>query len=601
MRDVLGSAAVTDENSPSLDDAALAAAETSRLAPDAPKREARPEDDLPPAPPPPAAPSARALITGFVLAIVLCGVNSYLTLSFGVIEEGPTIAALFFFAFFFMSQTKIVPAEMAIVATMGSAGGSLGFISNFFAARAMIGDAYTFWQMAGFSVVTSLVGMAFVIPLRQLLVLRENLPWPGSKATASVIHALVSKGDPKQPYYLLASVLIAITYVILNDEDGFGLVPSASEIPLFGLAAFGLAIAWSPFAIGGAYLMGLRTCVGFLAGAIVLLIMAPHTPTPAAPHRYFWPGIGFLVASGLMQMAVNWRVILASLKSLVAVRGSGDEDDDPIMPGRHYAIFTLVALVIAAVFASVFMGLSVIVVVMLIIFGGVIQNIIATRAAAQTAFNPARVMGVLLEGITALAGAPSAAANLTGAGFVAGSGAQAGNLTGDMAYGRWLRVPSRWQFWAQLTTVVPCSLMSAWVFSSLIATQPMTLEGEGLPAPVAKMWAATALIFEGTTEMPPFAWESLGIGAAAGAIYMLIEHNERIKPWIPCSIGLGIGLVLPIAYDLAFFAGGIVLWVILGRFAKVRPITLTTIAVGCIVAEGLGGVLKPVLALAGIL
>ena len=303
----------------------------------------------------------------------------------------------------------------------------------------------------------------------------------------------------------------------------------------------------------------------------------------------------------LTQMAVNWRVIVTALKSLVSVRGSGEDDDDPIMPGRHYAIFTLVALVIAAVFASVFMGLSVIVVVMLIIFGGVIQNIIATRAAAQTAFNPARVMGVLLEGITALAGAPSAAANLTGAGFVAGSGAQAGNLTGDMAYGRWLRVPSRWQFWAQLTTVVPCSLMSAWVFSSLIATQPLTLEGEGLPAPVAKMWAATALIFEGTTEMPPFAWESLGIGAAAGAIYMLIEYNERIKPWIPCSIGLGIGLVLPIAYDLAFFAGGIVLWVIIGHLIEVRPITLTTIAVGCIVAEGLGGVLKPVLALAGVL
>ena len=137
--------------------------------------EARPEDDLPPAPPPPARPSVRAVVTGFGLAVVLCGVNSYLTLSFGVIEEGPTIAALFFFAFFFLSKTKIVPAEMALVATMGSAGGSLGFISNFFAARAMTGEPYTFWQMAGFAVVTSLVGMAFVVPLRQLLILREDL------------------------------------------------------------------------------------------------------------------------------------------------------------------------------------------------------------------------------------------------------------------------------------------------------------------------------------------------------------------------------------------------------------------------------------------
>lgn len=541
------------------------------------------------------------MITGFALAVVLCGVNSYLTLSFGVIEEGPTIAALFFFAFFFLSKTKIVPAEMALVATMGSAGGSLGFISNFFAARAMTGEPYTFWQMAGFAIVTSLVGMAFVVPLRQLLVLRENLPWPSSKATASVIHALVSKGDPKQPYYLLITVLLAMAYVVLNDEDGFGLVPSGSAIPLFGLAAYGLSIAWSPFAVGGAYLMGLRTCVGFLAGAAVLLVMAPYTPAPDAPHRYVWPGIGFLVASGLVQMAVNWRVITASMKSLVAVRTSEVVDDDPIMSGRAFFVFTVVALAAATTFSLLYMEISVPVVVLLIVVGGFIQNVIATRAAAQTAFNPARVMGVLLEGVTAMAGARSAAQNLTGAGFVAGSGAQAGNLTGDMAYGRWLKVPSRWQFWAQLGTVVPCALVSAWVFEALISTQPMTLEGAGLPAPVAKMWAATALIFEGRTDMPPFALEALLLGGLAGSLYVLLEQKPAIKRRIPCSIGLGIGLVLPIAYDLAFFVGGVLLYVVLGRWAKVRSITLTTIAVGCIVAEGLGGVLKPALVMAGLM
>jgi uncharacterized oligopeptide transporter (OPT) family protein len=230
-----------------------------------------------------------------------------------------------------------------------------------------------------------------------------------------------------------------------------------------------------------------------------------------------------------------------------------------------------------------------------------VQNVIATRAAAQTAFNPARVMGVLLQGITALAGGSSAGANLAGAGFVAGSGAQAGNLTGDLVYGRWLRVPSRWQWWAQLTTIVPCSLVSAWVFQSLQASSPMTLEGEGLPAPVAKMWAATALVFEGTSEMPPFAWEALGIGAAAGCLYVLLEQKEEIKRWLPCSIGLGIGLVLPISFDLAFFVGGVLLFVVGERLLKIRSVTLTTVAVGCIVAEGLGGVLKPLLAIAGVI
>lgn len=544
----------------------------------------------------------RALIAGFCLSLLLCGVNSYLTLSFGVIEEGPTIAALFFFAFFFLSSTKINTSEMAVVATMGSAGGSLGFITNFYAAEAMAAVPYSFWQMAGFSVVTSLVGLVFVIPLRQLLILRENLPWPGSKAVESVIRALVEKGDPKQPMILLVTCVTMIAYVVLNDEDGYGIVPSGSEVAVFGLAAYGAAIAWSPFAIGGAYLMGFRTCVGFLFGATALLVLAPHLPEPGAPHHYVWPGIGFLVAAGLTQMALQGKTIVASMRSLFSRGGGAADDDDPIMPARWFGIFTGIALVIAALFSWFGLGLSFVITVMLIVVGGFLQNVIATRAAAQTAFNPARVMGILLQGVTALAGGTGAAQNLAGAGFVAGSGAQAGVLTGDLAYGRWLRVPSRWQFWTQIVTVVPCSLVSAWVFEQILAQQGghMSIEGAGLAAPVAKMWAASALIFSGQAEMPPFAYEAMAIGGAIGCVYVLIEQNPKIEKWLPSSTGIGLGLVLPIAYGWSFFLGGALFLIAEKRF-KVREVSLTTFAVGCIVAEGIGGVLKPLLAVLGLM
>lgn len=540
----------------------------------------------------------RSTVAGFVLAVLLCGINSYLTLSFGVIEEGPTIAALFFFAFFFLSKTAITSTELAMVATMGSAGGSLGFISNFFAAKAMTGTAYTFWEMAGFAIVTSAVGLVFVIPLRDLLILKEKLPWPGSKAVFSVINALTAGGDKRQPYYLVITALVAMAYVVANDDGGFGIVPEGAALPL--LAAVGGAISFSPFAIGGSYLMGLRTCVGFLAGGVVLMIMAPHTPEPSAPHRYIWPGMGFLLASGLTALALNWRVVGEALKSLLAL-GRSTGDDDPIFKGRGYAIFASVAIVGTLIYGLTVMGLNLIILLVLIVVGGLVQNIIATRAQAQTAFNPARVMGVLLQGATAAVGGSSAAINLTGAGFVAGSGAQAGVLTGDLVYGRWLKVPSRHQFWAQLSTVVPCALVAAWVFGKIAANNPMTLQGEGLPAPVAKMWATTALIFDGSAQMPPFALNAMLIAAAAGVVYVLIESRDRIRGYLPDSIGLGLGLVLPVSYDIAFFVGGVVLWIVLGRWLKVRDITLTTIAVGCIVAEGIGGVLKPVLTLAGII
>ena len=550
----------------------------------------------------------RSLVSGLFLAVFLCGINSYLTLSFGVIEEGPTIAALFFFAFFFLSRSKITTTEMVVVATMGSAGGSLGFISNFFAAKVMTTQVpYTFWEMTGFGVVTSLVGMVFVIPLRELLVVKEDLPWPGAKATHGVITALVEDGDPRQPWYLLGFGLAALFYVVFNTDGGFGWFPDGTTLAVFGLGAYGAAVAWSPFAIGGAYLMGFRTCVGFLVGGIVLLAMAPYLPAPSAPHRYVWPGIGFLVASGLTLMAVNWRVMADAMRSIVGLGGSAksksevEVDTDPVLSGRAFIGLAGVAFVSASLFLYFAFEINLLLIAMLIAVGGFIQNIIATRAAAQTAFNPARVMGILLQGMSAMFGGARVDINLAGAGMVAGSGAQAGNLTGDMAYGRWFGVPSRWQFWTQFATLVPCTLVSAWVFERINASSELLLEGGQLPAPVAKMWAASALVFDGTQPMPDFAVEAMLIAGAVSVIYVLLEEMTPIGRWLPSSLGIGLGMVLPVAYDFSFFLGGVVLWVICQRLIGIRELTLTTVAVACIVAEGLGGVLKPVLRLTGLL
>jgi uncharacterized oligopeptide transporter (OPT) family protein len=533
--------------------------------------------------------TARSLLAGLVLSIVLCAMNSYLTLSFGVIEEGPTIAALFFFAVFFLSRAKITTTEMVIVATMGSAGGSLGFISNFFAAKVMTGAPYSVLDMVLFGTVTSLIGLVTVIPLRQILVLRENLPWPGSKAVESVIRALVEHGDPRQPLILLGTFLVAATYVVLND-DGFKLVPSETVLP--GLAAVGGAIAWSPFAIGGSYLMGMRTCVGFLAGAVALMVMAPYTPTPEAPHTYYWPGLGFLVASGLTVMAINWRTITGAFRSILALGGK-TEDPDPMLSSRALAAFAGGSFVLTVAVLGWRFAVPIVMSVVLILVAGLVQNIIATRAAAQTAFNPARVMGILLQGVTSALGGSQVATNLTGAGFVAGSGAQAGILTGDLVYGQAFKVPSRWQFWTQTLTVLPCTVVSAYAFLVINRDKPLVLEGPGHPAPVAKMWAKSAQIFEGgLSALPPGALTWLLVGAAIGVVYTLLEYIPRLRPWMPEAIGLGLGLVLSPANGISFFIGGFLLWVVLGRWMKWSETTLTTIAVGSIVAEGVGGVVQ---------
>lgn len=531
----------------------------------------------------------RSVVAGMIFALVLCAMNSYLTLSFGVIEEGPTIAALFFFAIFMFSRAKITTTEMVIVATMGSAGGSLGFISNFYAAKAMLGEPYSVAQMAGFGIASSVVGLAMVVPLRQVLILRENLPWPGSKAVQSVITALVEHGDPKQARILVATLFLAMAYVVVNDDGPLALVPAA--VTLGPLVAYGGAVALAPFALGGSYLMGFRVAMGFLVGAAALMVMAPYTDAPQAPNRYYWPGLGFLVASGMTALAINWRVLRDGFASILAV-GKKTDDDDPILSGRNFALLFLGGLAVASIVLTIMFDVPFYLIFVLVLVAGLVQNFIATRAAAQTAFNPARVMGILLQGVTAALGGRSAEINLTGAGFVAGSGAQAGNLTGDMAYGRWLRVPSSAQFWAQSLTIIPCSIVAAWAFHLILETRPDVLE---TGSPIGKMWAASARVFEGQEPLAAGATSALVIGAIAGVLYTLLEASPKLERWLPHSIGIGLGMVLAPALGLAFFVGGFLSWIVGSRWLKMSDVTLTTIAVACIVAEGLGGVLQAIL------
>ncbi|MBI5023348.1 MAG: OPT/YSL family transporter, partial [Candidatus Magasanikbacteria bacterium] len=89
----------------------------------------------------------KSVISGFILAVIMCAANSYLTLKAGVIEEGPIIAALIFTGIFFALKQKVTTTEAMIAATMGSAGGSFGFVTNIFAAFQMVGITLTTGQM----------------------------------------------------------------------------------------------------------------------------------------------------------------------------------------------------------------------------------------------------------------------------------------------------------------------------------------------------------------------------------------------------------------------------------------------------------------------
>lgn len=534
----------------------------------------------------------KSVISGAVMAVVMCAANSFLTLKAGVIEEGPIISALIFTGIFFGLRRKVTATEAVIVATMGSAGGSFGFIANLFAAYKMVGITLTTSQMILFSLSTGAFSILMAIPFYYLFVVREPLPWVVGGACANVIDVTVQTKDTKQGKIILFFTVLFFGILLLQGKQW---MPPATDF--FTIGAVGIGLAWSPFFIGAGGLLGVKNGIGFLVGAACLTLIAPYTGSPEAPHRFFWPGVAFLIASGLTTLFMKWRTIVSALKSLKHV--GKVEGDEAIISGKTFLV--LCAVVGIAILVIMWQSFSVALHLGLLylILGAFFLNLIATRAAGETTFNPARAMGVVMQGVGALAGGVNKLVNLTGAGMIAGGTSQTSILCQDLFTGRQLKVRPKLQVVLQASVLPVIALVSVGIFSFLNNTMNISLDNDALPAPVAKAWAGFANLLEGG-GLPDHTFQLMLIFGIAGVVLSVFEGIARIKRYMPiATTGIGIGLILPIPYSLDFFVGA-VLFLVLARKAKMSEATVNSIAAAGILGEAAGGLLNGVLVSAGI-
>jgi len=154
-----------------------------------------------------------------------------------------------------------------------------------------------------------------------------------------------------------------------------------------------------------------------------------------------------------------------------------------------------------------------------------------------------------------------------------------------MVYGRDYEVPSRWQFWTQAVALLACVIVLALALHLIHSNTPVTFNSKALNAPAAKMRAFIGLFFNPSSKqvLPLLAVESMWIGGAVGVVWVILESKDKIGRFLPSFIGLELGLVPYPTIKFSFFAGGFLMWVVLGRFFKVSKTTINTVAVACII------------------
>ncbi|MFC1656165.1 OPT/YSL family transporter [Patescibacteria group bacterium] len=569
------------------------------------------------------APFRRTLsgtIIGFIMAHVLCVVNMYVTLKIGVMEEGFVSAALMYCMImmpWFMilwligkitgnirdeGKKRFTSENLVMVGTIGSAGGSFAFMGNFFAAYEFIGQPLTIWQMAGFSFLGSVLGLAVTPFFRELFLVKHKLPWPMSQAAIEFIKTITDSGEEAMKRVKLMAVFMGLTVAFIVLHTLFPKIVIGAYV-YKPMAALGVGIALSPLLLGAGLLIGLRTGMGFLAGAVIMLVFTQYIPLYPVkpPHVYMWPGIGFLIAIGITDVVMKRKILWEAAQVSFGWKekektGEQQEDQAESQKVSKFAIGALILVI--TIFAHIWFGVAWYAMLITIALGVTILNLICNLGAGTTGFNPVRVAGVILVVIAAgIMGGPAPAISLAAAILAGASIGASALLLQDQVIGHEFKVTPKTQMIAQGVTFLSVSILSAYAFNMI----KDIIGVNNLYAPVAKLWAGSAQIATKGGSLPPYTYHALAIGAMFGIIFGIVDHyvdqkigktmeEDKTKKLpllnlIPRGLGIGLALILPIFYNTAFFAGGLICAVLI--LTRVTKSSIFIIGSALIVADGI--------------
>ena len=281
----------------------------------------------------------RAILLGAFLGIIFGAVSVYLALRAGLtVSASIHVAVISITVFKWLGKSTIL--ENNIVQTVGSAGESIA-AGTVFTLPALIFLGYTldYWRIFPLALAGGLLGVLFVVPLRNALVVKEhgNLTFPEGKACADVL--ITGEKGGIQAGKVFGGAAIGIIYKFLMGEQG-GL--------FFWKATPEWHPAWYPgstFAgeitpeyLGVGYIIGTKVAGTMVAGGVlswmvlipIIQFFGQHMPTVMYPGtipigqmtatqiwssyiRYI--GAGAVTAAGIITLGRTLPTIISSFKS----------------------------------------------------------------------------------------------------------------------------------------------------------------------------------------------------------------------------------------------------------------------------------------------
>ncbi len=526
--------------------------------------------------------TVTSIIMGIILAVVFGAANAYLGLRVGMTVSASIPAAVIAMGVIRVIMKKNSILESNIVQTIGSAGESVaaGAIFTIPALFLWAGEGVmekpSIIEITLIAMIGGLLGVFFMVPLRNALIVREHgvLPYPEGTACAEVLLAGEEGGSNASTVFAGMGFAALFKFII----DGLKAVPGEVSLRVKGFAGeIGTQIYPAVMSVG--YICGFRISSYMFAGGVLSwLVMIPLIVMfgqdaviyPADGQtigeiyaadgasgiwgsyiRYI--GAGALAAGGIISLIKSLPLIVRTFKDALKGMGKGAEGAQDrtsadlnmkIVLGA-IAVLTLAIWLIPAIPVN-FLG-ALIIVVFGFFFATVSSRMVGLVGSSNNPVSGMAIATLLISTIilkaTGMTGTAGMAAAIAIGSIICIVAAISGDTSQDLKTGYLLGSTPKKQQIGEVIGVLASALAiggtlylldSAWGFGS-----------EELGAPQATLMK---MIIEGvmSAELP---WNLVFVGVFIAVLVEVIGI-----PVLPFAIGV----YLPVQLNACILVGGII-------------------------------------------
>ncbi len=566
--------------------------------------------------------TVTSVLIGILLAIVFGAANAYLGLLVGMTISASIPAAVISMGIIRVILRRDSILENNLVQTIGSAGESVA------AGAIFTLPALFLWAEEGKtdfpSIMTlflvalfgGILGVCFMVPLRQALIVEEHgtLPFPEGTACAEVL--LAGEEGGAKAGTVFKGLGIAAVYKFV--ADGLHLFPSEIGYAFKSYAGSQIGIQVLPSLAGVGYICGPKISSYMLAGGtlswfVLMPLIAlfggdatifPGTdPISSMAPRDLWGnyikyiGAGAVAAGGFISLIKTFPLIIRTFKQAMASMSKKHANKDALRTERDLPMPVLLAIIVVIIIAIWLVPAfpvnplgALIVVVFGFFFASVSSRMVGLIGSSNNPVSGMAIATLIIATLALKATGTDGTTGMVGAiaigGIICVIAAIAGDTSQDLKTGFIVGATPKTQQIGEIIGVVVSSAAIGFVLYLL--NEAWGYGTEQIPAAQATMMK---MLVEGimNADLP---WPLIFTGVFIAIVVEILK-----VPVMPFAVGM----YLPFSLSAGIMAGGIVRYIVerikgTDQEKKERADRGVLFTSGLIAGEGIMGIVLAVLA-----